>query len=170
MDWCGRVDCPIYRQGDSCLGKCYKESILYRSVCRKCEKSQENIPDSQKVQSAYEGETSRSVYTRYKKHLSDYIKASQTGECSEESSSWMWDHITTAHNGQVSIEPTDDFKVHFVSKYKHPMDRQIAEAIRIEKSFNGAVPLGNTTISSNCLNQKYEHFAPYERKAGAESL
>ena len=107
---------------------------------------------------------------RYKKHLSDYIKASQTGECSEESSSWMWDHITTAHNGQVSIEPTDDFKVHFVSKYKHPMDRQIAEAIRIEKSFNGAVPLGNTTISCNCLNKKYEHFAPHDRKAGAESL
>ena len=46
MDWCGRIDCPIYRQGDSCLGKCYKESILYRSVCRKCEESQENVSDN----------------------------------------------------------------------------------------------------------------------------
>ena len=97
--------------------------------------------------------------------MSDYAKAASNMEdTSDESSSWMWDHISTAHNGQVSSEPKDDFRVQFVSKYKHPMDRQIAEAIRIEKSFYGAVPMGNSTISCMSLNRKCEHFAPFERK------
>ena len=159
MDWCGRIDCPLYRQGDSCLGRCYKESVLYRSVCKKCEASNED------KQSSYEGETSRSIYTRYKMHLSDYAKAAKNNEdTSENSSSWMWDHIFTTHNGQVSSEAKDDFRVQLVSKYRHPMDRQIAEAIRIEKSFFGAVPMGKTTISCRSLNRKCEHFAPFERK------
>ena len=92
-------------------------------------------------------------------HMSDYAKAAKNNEdTSKNSSSWMWDHIFTAHNGQVGSEAKDDFRVQFVSKYRHPMDRQIAEAIRI-------VPMGNMTISCRSLNRKCEHFEPLERKS-----
>ena len=145
-DWCGREDCPFYRQGDSCLGKCYKESVLYRAICQKCETSQEGIPADEKVQSSYEGETSRSIYTRYNQHLSDYEKAATKIDNQAIESSWMWDHTQAAHNGQVSSDPTNDYKVSLVKQYRHPMERQIAEAIRIEKSFGGSVPLGNKIL------------------------
>ena len=154
QDWCGRADCPLYRQEDSCIGKCYKESVTYRAVCTRCDTS---------VQHSYEGETSRSIYTRYNQHLSDYVKASNNGN-NDETSSWMWDHARETHNGQVSFHPYDDYKISLVRSYRHPMDRQIAEAIRIEKSFSGSVPVGKENISCICLNRKYEHFAPIERR------
>ena len=59
-------------------------------------------------------------------------------------SSWMWDHTSKDH--------------------KDALERQITEAIRIEKSFNGAVPTNKGKPAlTKCLNRKAEHFAAFPR-------
>ena len=105
---------------------------MYRAVCERC-KSVQTI-----MEQAYEGETSRTLYTRYKQHYADYIKAARLhknrGGNSELTSSWMWDHTLVDHAGEVGSDPHQDYHFHLVSNHRESMTRQITEALRIEKS------------------------------------
>ena len=146
--------------------------MVYRSICTICEGSQSQVPKNYQVQSAYEGETSRSLYLRYSQHLSDYTRASKTpvdpGDRVDPEddlmSSWMWDHTSKDHNGCIGEDPALDYKFSVVSSHKDALERQITEAIRIEKSFNGAVPTNKGKPAlTKCLNRKAEHFAAFPR-------
>ena len=119
--------------------------------------------ENNKEETSYEGETSRTLYTRYKQHMSDYLKASRD-QTENTESSWMWDHNISAHNGEMSNDPAEDFKFNVIRRYKQPMERQIAEALRIEQAMNGSVGEGNKRILCQSLNRKFEHFAPIQRR------
>ena len=78
-------------------------------------------------------------------------------------SSWMWDHTAKDHQGLTGEDPALDYKFSIVSNHKDSLERQITEAIRIEKSFNGSVHIKNKLVQIKSLNRKAEHFAPFPR-------
>ena len=165
MEQCGREDCSLYTTGRACREKCRKESITYRAVCERC-KYVKTI-----IEQAYEGETSRTLYTRYKQHYADYTKAArlyknrggnaEPNSIEDSTSSWMWDHTLIDHAGEIGSEPHQDYHFHLVSNHRDPMTRQITEALRIEKSLGGNITSkSGKQTSVKSLNRRGEHFAP----------
>ena len=76
----------------------------------------------------------------------------------------MWDHIQLAHSEQTSLDPANVFKFSLVSGHRDPLERQIMEAIRIEKSFTGVMTNSKgQQFPVVSLNRRGEHFAPRER-------
>ena len=173
-DWCGRNKCPVKISGKECLKSCLKESITYRAICQRCDQVQKEAGVTPLIEYAYEGETSRKLFTRYQQHLVDYKKAARnpriysnnTNNSSlEDPSSWMWDHTVQHHNGQVGTNPEKDYIFSVVGSHKDPMDRQITEALRIEQSFKGFKPAIKNKIPQKVvsLNRRGEHFSPIAR-------
>ena len=79
----------------------------------------------------------------------------------EDSSSFMFDHITWKHKN-IKIDKLTDFKFEVVEGFRDPLTRQITEAIRIGQEQNGIFykPKGNNIYN---LNKKSEVFSPRER-------
>ena len=76
--------------------------------------------------------------------------------------SFMWDHWASAHSNQGSPETDKEFRFKILSKHRDPFNRQITEAIRIEKALDNNIILDKsdkpTEIKS--LNRRFEHFCP----------
>ena len=59
---CERASCPLAASGKPCKCKCYKEGVVYQATCTLCN-------------SAYIGETGRTMFTRIGQHIKDFEKA-----------------------------------------------------------------------------------------------
>ena len=81
----------------------------------------------------------------------------------EDSSSFMFDHITEKHKN-IKIDKLTDFKFEVVEGFRDPLTRQITEAVRIGQGQNGIFynPKGEGQNIYN-LNRKSKVFAPRER-------
>ena len=81
---------------------------------------------------------------------------------SDNTTSFMWDHWTSVHSNHGDPEIEKEFNLKILSKHKDPFDRQITEAIRIEKALDNNIILDKsdkpTEIKS--LNRRFEHFCP----------
>ena len=70
--------CPM-KSVKGCKEKCYEENITYQGKCKLCKKEQEErgVEESKIEETVYEGETSRSMFSRYKTHLESYRKTAR---------------------------------------------------------------------------------------------
>ena len=167
----------------NCLTRCFRESITYQASCRRCRANQRarGVPEAQIMDHAYEGESSRTLYTRVLQHISDYRakikehaeprrKALPDQEADPDKlSSFMWDHTVLAHGGVPSENPEDEFQFRITGSFKDPLTREQEEAVRIifmiEKGNikgergEGMAPAGVITN----LNRKEEHFLPLKK-------
>ena len=167
LQQCGRAKCPLTTHGEDCWDRCRSEGVVYRAVCQICNQEQQGLD----VEHSYEGETSRTLFTRSIQHLDDYRKAAKDDAQKEPGedpgSSWMWDHVRDMHGGSINHQnPGLDFKFSLVSTHRDPLERQIKEAIRIESSFRGIVKKSNFSNENQSvvsLNRKGEYFASIQR-------
>ena len=86
---CGRENCPLRWQEKGCQDKCSREQIGYLGHCQICRTSQlqQGIPLEEVEDRVYQGETSRSLYTRGNQHRDDYYSNFKRGRKAK--SSWM---------------------------------------------------------------------------------
>ena len=103
---------------------CIRQNILYASECTECVLGTGEASDSLEMTGAtpalYVGESARSLCERTGEH---WLAAEQ-----KKDESHMYQQVVEAHNGET--KPSFNFTV--VRSFKTALDRQIAEAIRIE--------------------------------------
>ena len=122
---CGRKDCAPCNQKNEKTEDCFKTNILYESRCTECngtEKGKEDgsLADTRPNPSIYVAESSRSMKERSKEHWRDTNKTSED--------SHMVKHWSVAHPD--STKPRFNFYV--MRSFKTPLERQVAEAVRIQ--------------------------------------
>ena len=105
---CEMVDCPICLTKPS--GMCSKESVGYEIWCFECEKDG--------VRSIMHGETGRTARMRCGEHR-DNLAGKRGG---------LWEHCLLFHSGEKV-----NFGYKVVGAFKDPLQRQLNEAIRIER-------------------------------------
>ena len=89
---------------------CRKPGMAYRIFCTICSSA------------AYEGETSKCLYVRGKKHLEEFGSGVET-------------NCMVIHNKKFHQESKDlNFMMEGLGHYNRPLDRQINEALRIKNS------------------------------------
>ena len=124
---CGRAECRTCDQTGDKREDCVRRNILYESECGRCEKVNNDdvgLNMSGKNATLYVGETSRSLFERTSEHW-------QAADSMKEESH-MVQHMQESHKGEG--KPEFNFKV--VKTFKTALDRQIAEAVRIEMRGN----------------------------------
>ena len=86
------------------------ENVGYSAHCDQCRtvQLQQGVPLEKVEDRTYEGETSRTLYTRAGQHVMGY-GSHLPGSKVQNKASWMWDHISSRHGGQMSDKPSDDF-------------------------------------------------------------
>ena len=131
---CEREDCTTCTQGCEDLPDCTRRSIVYESICSKCNpgaKEQGPLRNINKdVPSVYVGETSRSIYEHAGEHWNSYRKRN--------TDSHIWKHHLVHHDGEG--EPEMVFKM--VGKFKTALiTRQFTEAVTIRKMGNIGIEL-----------------------------
>ena len=113
---CGRGECRSCAQSGDRREDCIRRNILYESECTKCSKQSDKGEGGPNI---YVGETARSLHERMTEHWKD-------AEGGKEESH-MVEHVGEAHQGEAP-----EFKFKVVRGFKTSLDRQVAEAIRIE--------------------------------------
>ena len=122
---CTRVECrPFVQTGDK-REDCVRRNILYESECERCcgngdEVTGGSLKRQDQEAFLYVGESARSLCERSTEH---WLAAEQMKE-----ESYMVQHSVEAHNG----ENNHTFKFKVVRSFRSALDRQIAEAVRIE--------------------------------------
>ena len=112
---------------------CKRRNILYESECISCNPDvgegggDQNLEDKREIPSIYVGESARSLFERSGEHWAD-------AEAGKESS-YKVEHMSLAHKGE---EGSPRFKFKIVRTFKTCLERQIAEAVRIQKQEGGA--------------------------------
>ena len=124
---CGRLDCKPCMQVGERVENCKTRNILYESECVSCNPEEgaggsKTLEDTRSIPSIYVGESARSLYERSCEHWAD-------AEAKKESSH-MVEHVNLAHKGEEG-GPNFNFKV--IKSFKTCLERQIAEAVRIQK-------------------------------------
>ena len=76
----------------------------------------------------------------------------------------MWDHIEDSHGGMIDGDTKDAFRFEIVSSFRDPLERQIAEATRINQALNrcSIIDKKDRTVPVISLNRRHEHFSPVE--------
>jgi hypothetical protein len=111
---------------------------------------------------AYIGETSRTSYTRFREHFSNFRSAARAklpalpqanvGELQGRVKSFMWEHTRDFHEGQVGeMGGLGDFKASVVKKFSKCLPRQVNEDIRMQEF---------ESKGDNLLNSKQEYYTP----------
>ena len=152
-DGCHRADCLVcfHRDGIERGMKCYQGNVGYMSECTRCDGP-----------CAYIGETSRTTYSRFREHLSNYRSAARAklpalpqangGEMQGRVKSFMWEHTRDFHEGQLGDEGgMGDYKARVVKKFSKCLPRQVNEDIRMQEFENKGGIL---------LNSKQEYYTP----------
>ena len=111
---CTRGNCFQCQHGGGEGGDCQKESVLYEITCLKCKEAMKST--------IYVGESARTGQCRGEDHLSD-LRSKRQGKP-------LWTHSEEDHDGKLQ---NGDFKMKVVKKYCTPLQRQIGEALLIEK-------------------------------------
>ena len=129
------------------------------------------IPEENRVQQLYVGESSRTLYSRSKEHIRDYKQAAKDRVIPDQTdpskkSSWMWEHMYLRHGAPREVNPETDFKFQKISSHRDPLSRQVEEAIRINQAMdrNTITSRSGQIYKVNSLNRKEEHFAPRKRR------
>ena len=80
-------------------------------------------------------------------------------------SSWMWEHIYSKYNTTDIVNIASDFRFEIISKHRDPFERQVTEAVRIERALKAGLLMTKEgkEIEINSLNRKFEHFCPRVR-------
>ena len=109
------------------MDNCAKEPVLYKSICRHCERVDSDVLPT------YIGESSRTLYVQANQYRKDCLKVliQEPTLRKPDYSSWMIDHFRKVHKDEQPPDPFGDFRFDLVSKQKDPMNRQIEEACRI---------------------------------------
>ena len=127
---CGRQECAPCRQTGDKKEDCVRRNILYESECTKCCDGDSvtgvSLERLDKEASLYVGESARSLFERSSEHW-------QAAEQKKEESH-IFQHCEESHKG----ESNPAFKFRVIRSFKSALDRQIAEAIRIE--MRGSIP------------------------------
>ena len=110
---CGRERCISCSMGAK-PQNCRKRSLLYETYCTAC-------MDGEIPLARYVGETARSANERFGEHWEDAQK--------KRKDSHIYKHWQNKHGGE---ETTFKFKI--ISFHLSPLDRQIAEAVRIART------------------------------------
>ena len=163
---CGRQFCPWVINGENCHKACYRESVGYAARCRRCRTTQlqSGKTENEVIDSAYIGESSRSLPSRSALHFRDYrqdmkkksVKISvaapgsnsqyrervasegEDGEGEGEEkrgvSSWMADHCRSVHNSKVSDNLFEDYEFVTTNTYTKPLHRQVDEFLKINNA------------------------------------
>ena len=127
--YCGRSNCAI-GQDRECRNTCYRESIDYNVVCRRCYTGGTGVPPK-----IYIGETSRPIFTRIAKHISD-MKGSLKKRGGN--LSWMARHVVEDHAGAYDVgNPVSEWIVSIDGAHRKPLNRQVKESINIKKARGG---------------------------------
>ena len=153
---CGRPSCPLTSTDRGCREDCSSEGILYVASCQKCEGN----PEAKN--NIYIGESSRTLWVRANQHISDFNKMHRVNGNSDNTTSFMWDHWTSVHSNHGNPEIEKEFNFKILSKHKDPFDRQVTEAMRIEKALDSNILLDKTDKPTEIksLNRRFEHFCP----------
>ena len=123
---CRRRECQTCdHKNPGQLGKCRSEGILYKIECRKCKGEDKDIK--------YIGESSRTSYERFKEQID--------GAKNNDKRNPLHKHNINEHNGEKQ-----EFMMTVLQTFKKPMNRQVAEKVRIEKE----------SSSSRVMNSKSE--------------
>ena len=122
---CGRKKCFPCQQESEKREQCSQENVLYESMCTLCNgkersKDEMSLKDERENPSIYVGESSRSLMERTAEHHSDYAKNKEE--------SHMTKHWANHHPG--SSKPL--FHQYIVKSFKSSLERQVAEAVRIQ--------------------------------------
>lgn len=110
---CGRENCGACNCAEKPLN-CRRRSIMYETSCLECMKN--GVPGA-----VYVGESARSAGERMTEHLDD-AKARRKD-------SHIFKHWQNQHGGA-----TTRFSFKIISFFSSPLERQVAEAIRIERT------------------------------------
>ena len=158
---CPREDCTVCRRGE--YGRrdragaggaingvsCWSTSVGYKIGCDRSPCRDRSPGGSKNYTSVYQGETSRTGYTRVGQHFSQYRRS--TAKAMEDS--WMWSHTMERHSGVRGTNfGINDYKPWILSSHLYPMDRQQEEGIRIkDDSLDPAL---------DPLNSQWEYYKP----------
>ena len=130
---CNRQDCLLClarREGDDQVrGNCKTKSVTYSSTCTLCKR------EGRETQ--YIGESGRSLYERSKEHYRQALSKSQNSHIRE--------HLENQHPG-ANPEP-GTFRFSVTGSYYSALDRQLSEAIKIQRA---------STQKTTVLNSKFE--------------
>ena len=112
----------------------------------------------------YEGETSRTLYTRASQHTDDYT-SNLPGRKVKGKASWMWNHVGERHGGRGSSNPEKDIQFRLMGKFRDCLSRQLDEAVRLEMIEKHGRVLGDRGERRGgkvveILNSRGEYFQP----------
>ena len=111
---CSRSNCLQCQHGGGEGGECQGESVLYEITCLKCK-------EIKKITS-YVGETSRTGHARGDNHVQDLLHRREGKP--------LWEHSQEEHGGLLQ---TEDWKMVVIKRYRTALQRQIGEALEIER-------------------------------------
>ena len=125
---CKREECHICCQPGEKREDCKRRNVLYESGCMDCiepdvwERSGlDALAESGDHPSIYVGESARSICERSSEHWRDALAGKEE--------SHMVEHRALAHSGSGKF----NFRFKVVKAFKSSLDRQIAEAVRIQR-------------------------------------
>ena len=187
---CGRKECPLTWKEEGCREECFKESITYQARCQLCIERQrrEGVTEEEMEETVYEGETSRSLYSRYQGHMTKYkeqvekeMKESRGEKEKEleedEKTNFMWEHLKDCHPESIDQDNPKDldlpkrvFQFRVTGSFRDPLTRKLTEMIRIRMALyrgriGGERSTKNQVIIKECLNSKEESFTPTQKTA-----
>ena len=156
---CGRTTCPLATSSRGCREDCSSEGILYVAICQKCEEQ------STARQQVYIGESSRTLWVRSNQHYEDYQRLAVSNGAKESTTSFMWDHWKDKHQGDTQPDQRNDFRFEIISNHRDPFERQVTEAVRIERALQAGLMMSKEgkEIEVSSLNRRFEHFCPRVR-------
>ena len=138
---CGRDTCVTCHQGGEERPDCTRASIVYESICVKCNPEAVQKGELTEVKagdpSLYVGESSRSIQERAGEHWS----AARRGD----EDNHMVRHQAMVHEGE---KPEFLFKV--ISTHRTALNRQIREAVRIRRRGGAGNILNSKAEFSRC--------------------
>ena len=124
---CGRKDCVPCGQEDERRLDCRRRNILYENVCQlRHQEDGKEKKDRKDERGVYIGESSRSMHERAKEHVADRVSMQEDSHMLKH---WLCDHPDL-------LEPPK-FKFRIIRSFQDPLTRQLAEAVRIERSGEG---------------------------------
>ena len=84
----------------------------------------------------------------------------------------MWDHWLAKHSQEGRPNPEEEYRFQIISNHRDAYDRQVSEAVRIERALESKLFMGKNKKDSHIesLNRKFEHFCPRVRPEKYEDL
>ena len=144
---------------------CYTTNVNYQFNCRRCdavikEEARNRLEEEDMVEGVvmesttprpqYDGETSRTPYTRAQDHFDNYSRGTN---------SFMYDHTMDKHNGEVR-GGVEDYEMVVVAKDKDVMRRVLREAIRIKAATEGRMEMMKIIIMVEGEEEEVEIMTP----------